>query len=74
MKNKTILLYSRPNGIPTKDNFKFTETEMPELQQGEVLLKALYISVDPYMRGRMSDAKSYTAPYEVGKPIVGWPR
>ncbi|GAA4436191.1 NADP-dependent oxidoreductase [Pontibacter saemangeumensis] len=71
MKNKTIILKSRPNGVPTKNNFQFTETPMPELQQGEVLLKALYISVDPYMRGRMSDAKSYVAPYEVGKPILG---
>jgi len=57
--------------MPSKDNFEFTETELLDLEVGEVLLKALYISVDPYMRGRMSDAKSYVAPYEVGKPIIG---
>lgn len=71
MRSKTILLNSRPHGTPTKDNFKFIETVVPALQPGEVLLKALYISVDPYMRGRMSDARSYAAPYEVGKPFMG---
>lgn len=71
MENKTILLGSRPNGAPTLENFRFTQTAVTALQEGEVLLKALYISVDPYMRGRMSDAKSYIAPYEVGKPIMG---
>ncbi|GAB3538994.1 NADP-dependent oxidoreductase [Pontibacter brevis] len=71
MKNKAILLSSRPTGVPTHENFEFTQTEVPALQSGEVLLKALYVSVDPYMRGRMSDAKSYVAPYEVGKPIMG---
>lgn len=71
MKTKSILLNSRPQGMPTQDNFKFTEEELPDLQEGEVLLKALYVSVDPYMRGRMSDAKSYAAPYQVHEPIVG---
>ncbi|MCJ8167366.1 NADP-dependent oxidoreductase [Pontibacter sp. E15-1] len=69
--NKTYILESRPVGAPTTENFKLTDTELRDLQDGEVLLKALYISVDPYMRGRMSDAKSYVAPYEIGKPIVG---
>ncbi|MCC9167706.1 NADP-dependent oxidoreductase [Pontibacter harenae] len=71
MKARSILLNSRPQGMPTQENFKFTEQELPELQEGEVLLKALYVSVDPYMRGRMSDAKSYVAPYNVNEPIVG---
>ncbi len=57
--------------MPEKENFKLIDTPLQPLQEGEVLLKALYISVDPYMRGRMSDAKSYVAPYEVGKPIAG---
>ncbi|WP_449301452.1 NADP-dependent oxidoreductase [Pontibacter toksunensis] len=71
MENKTILLGSRPHGTPTIENFEFTQTDLSPLQEEEVLLKALYVSVDPYMRGRMSDAKSYVAPYEVGKPIMG---
>ncbi|GHA60749.1 putative NADP-dependent oxidoreductase YfmJ [Pontibacter akesuensis] len=71
MKNKTILLASRPKGLPTKENFRFEESEVPALQDGEVLLKALYVSVDPYMRGRMSDAKSYVPPFEVGQPVSG---
>ncbi len=53
------------------DNFKFEEQELPELMDGQVLLKSLYVSVDPYMRGRMSDAESYVAPYTVGEPITG---
>lgn len=71
MENQVIKLASRPKGVPTKDNFHFEEQETPSLQEGEVLLKSLYVSVDPYMRGRMSDAKSYVAPYEVGHPITG---
>ncbi len=71
MKTKSILLKSRPQGMPSQDNFEFQEATLPELEAGQVLLKALYISVDPYMRGRMSDAKSYVAPYELGEPIAG---
>jgi NADPH:quinone reductase len=71
MKTKSILLKSRPQGMPGEENFEFTETELPELQDGQVLLKAHYISVDPYMRGRMSDAKSYVAPYNLHEPITG---
>ncbi len=57
--------------MPTDDTFKFTEIDLPALQEGQVLLKALYISVDPYMRGRMSEAKSYVAPYKLNEPITG---
>ncbi|MCX2741786.1 NADP-dependent oxidoreductase [Pontibacter anaerobius] len=71
MKNKTILLASRPNGVPTQENFAFEVQDVPALQEGHVLLKSLYVSVDPYMRGRMSDAASYVAPYTVGEPITG---
>jgi NADPH-dependent curcumin reductase CurA len=71
MKTRTILLDSRPQGMPTAQNFRFTETELPPPADGEVLLKALYVSVDPYMRGRMSEAKSYVPPYELHKPIRG---
>ncbi len=62
---------SRPKGMPTKENFEFKEEKLPELQEGQLLLKTLYASVDPYMRGRMSDAKSYVAPYNLNEPITG---
>jgi len=71
MSNRTILLASRPQGKPTPNNFRFEDQEKPTPSQGQVLLKALYVSVDPYMRGRMSDAKSYIPPFEVGQPING---
>ena len=71
MTTKQIVLASRPNGIPTLANFRIENNELPELQDGKVLLKGLYYSVDPYMRGRMSDAKSYVPPFQVGKPIEG---
>ncbi|KAA3639527.1 MAG: NADP-dependent oxidoreductase [Proteobacteria bacterium] len=66
---KTINLKSRPVGKPTLKDFEFTSSEIPALQDGEVLLSTRYVSVDPYLRGRMSDAPSYIEPFEVGKPI-----
>ena len=50
--------------MATTENFRFEEVELPALQPGEVLLKGLYYSVDPYMRGRMNDAKSYSPPFK----------
>ncbi|MDD3744718.1 MAG: NADP-dependent oxidoreductase, partial [Lentimicrobiaceae bacterium] len=69
--NQKIILKSRPEGMPSDKNFEITEAELTTLSEGEVRVKALYISVDPYMRGRMSSAKSYAEPFEVGKAIVG---
>jgi NADPH-dependent curcumin reductase CurA len=69
--NRQILLKSRPTGMPVLDNFETVERSLPEPGEGEVLTKTLYLSLDPYMRGRMSDAKSYAAPAELGKPMVG---
>ncbi len=67
---QTIHLKKRPVGAPTLDNFELTESENNlTLKDGEVLLETKYLSVDPYLRGRMSDAKSYVPPFEVGKPI-----
>jgi leukotriene B4 12-hydroxydehydrogenase/15-oxo-prostaglandin 13-reductase len=71
MKTNTILLASRPQGLSTNEQFHFETREVPEPTAGQVLLKTLYVSVDPYMRGRMSAAKSYIAPFEVGEPIAG---
>ncbi|SHI85645.1 NADP-dependent oxidoreductase [Pseudozobellia thermophila] len=68
--NKTIILKKRPVGRPTLEDFEFQETSVASsLSDGELLLEAKYISVDPYLRGRMSDAKSYVPPFELGKPI-----
>ncbi len=69
MKNQTILLANRPEGTPTTTNFKFIDQEIPEVQEGELLLKTRYISVDPYLRGRMNDTKSYIPPFELNQPI-----
>lgn len=68
---KRILLKERPEGLPTQNTFQFETVQVPEPDAGQVRVKALYISVDPYMRGRMSDRRSYVAPYEVGGPIAG---
>ncbi|WP_372754764.1 NADP-dependent oxidoreductase [Labilibaculum sp.] len=64
---KTIQLNSRPVGIPKLSDFKFVNKEKPTLADGEILLKANYISVDPYLRGRMMEGKSYVAPFELNK-------
>lgn len=67
--NKTIILKTRPKGTPQLSDFKLIEEKTPEVQQGEVLLKTLFVSVDPYLRGRMSDAESYVPPFQLNKPI-----
>lgn len=68
--NKTIILKNRPKGTPQLSDFELIdENKKPEVMQGEVLLKTLYVSVDPYLRGRMSDADSYVPPFELNKPI-----
>src|SRR5882672_3092213 len=69
--NRQILLKSRPEGAPGLDNFELTESPTPEPGEGEVLMRNLYLSLDPYMRGRMSAAKSYAKPAAVGQPMVG---
>ncbi|MDQ0428422.1 NADPH-dependent curcumin reductase CurA [Planomicrobium stackebrandtii] len=69
--HKEIHLANRPEGMPTNDDFKFVEKEIPVPGQNEVLLKTLYLSVDPYMRGRMRDVKSYIPPFELNKVLVG---
>ena len=67
--NKVILLNKRPVGKPTLSDFKFIEEEMPVIKDGEILLKTLFVSVDPYLRGRMSEAKSYVPPFQLNQPI-----
>ncbi len=67
--NHTILLNKRPVGKPQLTDFSFVEEEKQKIQSGEILLKTSYVSVDPYLRGRMSDAKSYAVPFQLQKPI-----
>ncbi len=66
-----IRLASRPSGTPTAANFILARTELPPLKDGEVLVRNLFMSVDPYMRGRMNDAKSYVPPFQLGQPLNG---
>jgi NADPH-dependent curcumin reductase CurA len=69
--SREIQLISRPTGIPTPANFSLAQTKLEPIQAGQVLVRNLYISVDPYMRGRMNGGKSYVPPFELGKPMSG---
>ena len=68
---KAWALKSRPNGMPQKNDFELIEIERRTLREGEVRIANRFLSVDPYMRGRMNDVKSYTPPFELGKPMQG---
>lgn len=71
LSNKRIVLASRPSGRPSAENFRLETAPVAEPADGQVLLKLHYLSLDPYMRGRMSDAKSYAAPVAVGDVMEG---
>lgn len=71
MKNQRVVLASRPDGAPTLENFRLETVDAPEPQEGEVLIKTLYLSLDPYMRLRMNDAKSYAEPVAIGEVMFG---
>ena len=71
MKTKQIVLASRPKGKPVAENFRLEQKELPEIKEGELLLQGMFYSVDPYMRGRMNDAKSYVPPFKVDEPMAG---
>src|SRR5690348_5297081 len=64
-------LKSRPSGMPTEDNFELKPVELPPLADGQVRVKNLWLSVDPYMRGRMNDVKSYVPSFQVAEPMDG---
>jgi NADPH-dependent curcumin reductase CurA len=68
---REIRLASRPAGRPVPENFRLAESPLPELQDGQILVRNLYISVDPYMRGRMNDVKSYSAPFALDAALDG---
>lgn len=71
MENKQILLASRPAGAPSLENFEIRDTVIPQPQEGEVLVRTLYLSVDPYMRSRMTDRKSYVDPFAINEVVSG---
>ena len=71
MDNKRVVLASRPAGWVTEDNFRVESAPLPKPGDGEVLVKNLWLSLDPYMRGRMSDAKSYVKGVDIGEVMVG---
>ena len=69
--NKQYLLDKRPTGMPTDDCWKLHEEKITSLKKNEILIEAKYLSIDPYMRGRMNDSKSYAAPAKIGEPMTG---
>ena len=69
--SKEIRLKKRPSGMVSAEDFELAEVRVPQTGEGQALVRNIYISVDPYMRGRMSEAKSYVAPFELDKPMEG---
>jgi NADPH-dependent curcumin reductase CurA len=70
LNNRAVTLAARPSGFPTEEDFSFEEVDAGELGPGEVLVKAVYVSVDPYQRGRMSTARSYAKNLELGEVMT----
>jgi len=64
-------LASRPEGLPTTDNFALRDIQLPKLEDGQVQVRNLWLSVDPYMRGRMNESKSYIPPFQLDSPMEG---
>jgi NADPH-dependent curcumin reductase CurA len=69
--SREIHLKNRPQGVPTVDDFALVETRVPDPSEGEVRVRNLWMSVDPYMRGRMYDRPSYVPPFRIGEPMDG---
>ena len=69
--NRQITLAARPVGMPQESDFALVESEVPRAGPGEVLVRSLWLSLDPYMRGRMSEARSYAKPTQIGEPMTG---
>jgi NADPH-dependent curcumin reductase CurA len=70
-RSREIRLAARPHGLPTGSDFELAEVELPEPGEGEILVRNAYLSVDPYMRGRMDDRRSYLPPFALGEPLRG---
>ena len=71
METREIRLARRPHGEPVDDDFELAVRDLREPAEGEVLVRNVYMSVDPYMRGRMNDARSYVPPFELGTALQG---
>src|SRR5664280_3095358 len=71
MRSREWHLLRRPQGWPTRADFALVDRELPPVQAGEVVVRNLYLSVDPYMRGRMNGARSYAPPYGLGQVMYG---
>jgi NADPH-dependent curcumin reductase CurA len=71
MQNKRVVLASRPSGWVSEDNFRIEAVPIPQPKDGEVLVKNLWLSLDPYMRGRLNEGKSYAARQEIGEVMIG---
>src|SRR6185436_17412687 len=69
--NRQILLAARPVGFPKESDFNLVESAIPTPGDGQILVRSIYLSVDPYMRGRMNDVKSYAAPVAIGGVMGG---
>ena len=69
--NRRIVLAARPQGEPQTSDFRQEEAGIPDPGDGEILLRTLFLSLDPYMRGRMNAAKSYAPPAEIGEVMTG---
>src|ERR1044071_9002760 len=70
-RNRQVLLKRRPEGMPAPGDFDIVDAPLPEPKSGDVLLRGIYLSLDPYMRGRISAARSYAKPVEIGAVIEG---
>lgn len=71
IKSREVRLKNRPVGLPGQSDFELVETNVAEIGEGEVLIRNIYMSVDPYMRGRMYDRKSYVPPFQLNQPLEG---
>src|SRR5579859_1199082 len=71
LKNTQVILVNRPDGWVLESDFRLVQTDLPDLQDGEVLVQNTFLSLDPYMRGRMNTTKSYAEPVELGGVMVG---
>src|SRR5205823_9194746 len=69
--NRQVLLQRRPNGMPVPEDFQIVDQPLPEPGAGEVVLRGIYLSLDPYMRGRISGVRSYARPTGIGEVIEG---
>ena len=69
--NKQYLLDKRPTGMPQDDCWKLNNDLITSLKKNEIIIEVKYLSIDPYMRGRMNDSKSYAAPAKIGEPMTG---